>query len=103
MLILNGIVVQPTSDFDAATIAFTVHDPTLRLKHRYLSWDHASIYLGRGLTVDNPVVGSGVYGTPSFDPGVDAFSGGSFDGGESVYGHPPDRAGLRASAYAGPK
>jgi hypothetical protein len=99
MLVLNGIVVLPTSDFDAGTVAFTVHDPTLRLKHRYLSWDHVSILLGRGLAVDSPVVGSGAYGTPGFDPGVDAFSGGSFEGVTSVYGVPLDGKGLRVLVY----
>ena len=81
MLVLNGIVLQPTGDFDAGTIAFTVHDPTIRLKHRYLSWDHDSIRLSRGVTVS--------------DADLDAFCGGSFDGVNSVYGVPLDGRGLR--------
>src|ERR1035437_4460449 len=81
MLLLNGIVIQPTFDFDTGTVAFTVSDPTIRLKHRFLSGDHAAIVLGGGgaggpHVVDNPAVGG--------DPVVDAFTGGAFNGIESL-------------------
>lgn len=91
VLLLNGIVVLPTYDFDAGTIQFTVHDPTIRLKRRYLDYAHVSIMLGLNQTIVAPPGGG--------DPGVNPFTGGSFNGIASAYGIPVDGRGLRVIVY----
>ena len=95
-LILNGIVVQPTYDLDAATIDFTLQDPTIWLKHRYLGYSQVSICMGLGLPFWNPPP---AHPGPGVDPGIDAYSGGALNGLDTVYGIPLDGVGLRTILY----
>ena len=85
VFLLNGIVLQPVSDYDSGTIAVTILDPTERLKRRYLTYDSIAIELSIGTAVS--------------DASVDAYTGGSFDGVTSVYGIPNDGRGLRVMLW----
>lgn len=84
-LLLNGIVMLPTYDYEAGTINFTVHDPTIHLKHGYLGYGSVSMQLSDDTTVD--------------DPNVDDFTGGTFDGIKSTYGIPLDGRGIRVIVW----
>lgn len=81
VLVLNGIVLTKHDDFDAGTTTVQLHDSTIRLKKRYLGYNHYSIMLGLGEQVS--------------DPNVNAFTGGSFNGVSSAYGIPLDGTGVR--------
>lgn len=81
ILVLNGMVLNPQEDYDAATVTVTLHDHTIRLKKRYLGYNHYSIMLGIGDTVS--------------DGNVNAYTGGDFNGITSDYGIPLDGTGLR--------
>lgn len=84
-LVLWGIVLQPTSDFDAGTVTVTLHDSTIRLKHRFLRYGDASvtasIHGGAGIPLDGSGIrtlisdseppGGGVPGTGILLPGID--------------------------------
>lgn len=81
LVLINGIILQPTADFDAETVVANIHDSTIRLKKRFLGYNHYSIMLGYGQTIS--------------DGDVDALTGGTFDGISSDYGIPLDGKGLR--------
>lgn len=86
ILVLNGFVLQPTTDFDAGTVQATIIDPTLKFKKRYCHWQHVAMALSDGLAVN----------TYGYDSGVDSFAGVSYyaDGLETDYGIPMDGRGL---------
>jgi len=85
VFLINGIVLLPTSDYDAGTISLTLIDPTERLKHRFVTYDSISVELSLATTVS--------------DANVNAYTGGSFNGENSVYGIPLDGRGLRVLLY----
>lgn len=87
-LVLNGIVLSKVDDFDEETTTVQLHDSTIRLKKRYLGYDHASIMLSWGLTVD----GVGNYYSSSLltENGLEEFYNVN-----SVFGIPLDGFGLR--------
>ena len=81
ILVLNGIVLGKSDDFDNAVTTVQLHDSTLRLKRRYLGYNHYSIMLG--------------WATEVSDGDVNALTGGDFNGITSIYGIPLDGTGIR--------
>jgi hypothetical protein len=89
ILVLNGILTNPEADFDAGTVTCQLADHTIRLKNRYLGYDHASICLSWGITVGGD--GNAAYSdTVLNDVGL-----GEFYEVNSVFGVPLDGYGLR--------
>lgn len=86
VLVLNGLVLQPTADFDGGTVTASLHDPTLRLKKRNLSYAAYSIMLG----LNQEEVS---------DAAVNSKTGGDFNGVTSIYGIPVDGTGIRLLIY----
>ena len=87
-LVLNGILMNPDADFDGGTIQCTLHDHTIRLKNRYLGYDHASIMLSWGITVN-------AIGEYYSEAVLDDVGLGEFYEINSVFGVPLDGLGLR--------
>lgn len=88
VLVLNGIVMNPDSNFDAGTVTAQLHDSTMRLKKRFLGYNHASIILGQGEPLDSE-------GTSYSEDILDTAGLGEFYNISSVYGIPLDGFGLR--------
>jgi hypothetical protein len=88
-LVLNGILINPDADFDAGTVTCQLHDHTIRLKNRYLGYDHASICLSWGVTVGG--AGNAAY----TDAVLEDVGLGEFFDINSVFGVPLDGYGLR--------
>lgn len=80
-LVLQGIVLNKTDDFDSAVTSVNLIDSTVRLQRRYLGYNHYSVML--------------TFGEQISDGDVNALTGGDFDGVESIYGLPLDGTGLR--------
>lgn len=59
-LVLWGIVLQPTGDFDAGTVLSTLHDSSIRLKHRYLRYGDTSVSASLADGAGIPLDGTGV-------------------------------------------
>lgn len=88
-LALNGILINPDANFDDGTVTCQLHDHTIRLKNRYLGYDHASICLSWGVEVGGDNNASYSY-TVLEDVGL-----GEFYQISSEFGVPLDGYGLR--------
>lgn len=88
VLLINGILMNPESDFDAGVVTCSIHDSTIRLKKRFLGYNHASIILGIGETLDED-------GTSYSDAVLTDVGLSEFYGVNSTYGIPLDGFGLR--------
>lgn len=88
-LALNGILTNPEADFDAETVTCQLHDHTIRLKNRYLGYDHASICLSWGVTV------GGAENASYSEALLNDVNLGEFYNINSVFGVPLDGYGLR--------
>jgi hypothetical protein len=58
-LVLNAIASRVKDDFPAGRVVLTLHDPTIRAKHRHLRYGHASVTASLGSEPGLPVDGDG--------------------------------------------
>lgn len=59
-LAFQGVIDEPSDDFDAGTVTIAAQDPTLKAQHRNLRYGHASVTASLGGLPGVPVDGSGL-------------------------------------------